>query len=226
MNAEESLSTPDRGEQRFFPSRAHGRGVIGACLSQIPSREEQESLVLSQITIEYGAILRGDDVETVCPPKLCEYGFRERLPLASSLYDAMLEPGGFAEKQNPRQLILVVAVRCAPTGRNGRYESHRAQQLENPSTCSTHLHALEAVRVHRPGPLSPSLAIQSFFGLFGNRWNIDLTMARGSAVRTVRFKQAIAINASGEHEPSVPLNVRGASSPGALSRPARTTPRA
>ena len=91
-------------------------GYCRACLDQNPSREEEECVVLTQIAIEHAPILRGYNIETVCPSKLCEFGFRGRLPLVSSLYDIMLEPRGFAEKQNLEQFILVVVVRSAPTG--------------------------------------------------------------------------------------------------------------
>jgi hypothetical protein len=91
MNADKSFSVPNRCEQRFLPAGAHGRGVVGACLGQIPSGEEEECVVLTQIAIEHAPILRSYNIETVCPSKLCEFGFRERLPLVSSLYDIMLE---------------------------------------------------------------------------------------------------------------------------------------
>jgi hypothetical protein len=119
MNADKSSSVPNRCEQRFLPAGAHGRGVVGACLGQIPSGEEEECVVLTQIAIEHAPILRSYNIETVCPSKLCEFGFRERLPLVSSLYDIMLEPRGFAEKQNLEQFILVVVVGRAPTGPGG-----------------------------------------------------------------------------------------------------------
>jgi hypothetical protein len=69
--------------------RAHGRSVISSGLGQIPSREEEECVVLGQIAIEDVPILRGDDVETVYPPKLREYGFRERQSFTRSLYGIM-----------------------------------------------------------------------------------------------------------------------------------------
>jgi hypothetical protein len=65
MNADESFSIPNRCEQRFFPARAHGRGIVGACIGQIPSREEEERVVLTQISIEHTPILRSDHIETV-----------------------------------------------------------------------------------------------------------------------------------------------------------------
>jgi hypothetical protein len=108
MNPFPSLRAMRLSRARSWP------GYCRACLDQNPNREEEECVVLTQIAIEHAPILRSDDIKTVCPPKLCEFGFRERLPLASSLNDVMLEPGGFAEKQDVTQFIVVAVVRSAP----------------------------------------------------------------------------------------------------------------
>jgi hypothetical protein len=47
--------------------RAHGRVLVGADLGQIPSREEEKCVVLSQIAVEDAPILRGDDLEVLYP---------------------------------------------------------------------------------------------------------------------------------------------------------------
>jgi hypothetical protein len=60
------FSVPDRGEQRLLPLRAHGRGLVSAGLSQIPSREE-ECVVLSQVAVEDVPILRSDAGPTLSP---------------------------------------------------------------------------------------------------------------------------------------------------------------
>src|SRR5262245_2599065 len=67
VHADESLSVAYRGEKRLFPRRAHGGHLVGAGLDQISRREEEESIVLSQIAVEHAPILRGDDLESVLP---------------------------------------------------------------------------------------------------------------------------------------------------------------
>ena len=75
MDPDKPRSGPDRSEQRLFPLRAHGWGIVSADLSQIPSREEEECVVLSQVAVEDVPILRSNDVEAVYPPKFCQSGF-------------------------------------------------------------------------------------------------------------------------------------------------------
>jgi hypothetical protein len=89
MNAENPF--PSLRAMRLSRARSWP-GCCRACLDQIPSREEEECVVLTQVAIEHAPILRSDDIETVCPTKLCEFGFREELPLASSLTTSCSNP--------------------------------------------------------------------------------------------------------------------------------------
>jgi hypothetical protein len=86
-----------------------------ACLDQNPSREEEECVVLTQIAIEHAPILRSEDIETVCPTKLCEFGFRERLPLASSLTTSCSNPEDLL-KTGPSSLFLLLLFAARPQG--------------------------------------------------------------------------------------------------------------
>ena len=65
MHADESFSFADREEKGLLPPRTHGRHLVDAGLGQIPRREEEESIVLSQIAVKNSPILRCDDLEVV-----------------------------------------------------------------------------------------------------------------------------------------------------------------
>jgi hypothetical protein len=99
-----------------------GRHLVGAGLGQISGREEEKCVVSSQIAVEDAAILRGDDLEAAGPPNVCEGRFGKRWSPARSLYEVMLEAGGFSEEED-LSIPLVVIFRRESVRQSGCHES-------------------------------------------------------------------------------------------------------